>query len=208
MAENLHGSGWIFFKLINLSGCAGSSLLCTGFSSCAAQALGVWVSVAAARRLSSCGEWAYLLFSMRHTPGPGIEPVSPARAGGFLCIAMPGKSLDEFWPIIMTSQMLTSQWNGSQWMGPAVDADSEKLWAVASDWALGGHTSFIYFLPNSKGEISIIGFQSLFFMSLFMQEGPKKLITWYCLSQTSRNTSKKRMFRMILILFTLNSQVV
>ena len=29
-------------------------------------------------------------------PGPGIEPVSPALAGGSLTIAPPGKSLTEF----------------------------------------------------------------------------------------------------------------
>lgn len=83
-----------------------------------------------------------------------------------------------------------------------------ELWAVASNSAPRGHTNFIYFLPNPKGEISNLGFQSLSSMSLFMQESLKKLITWYRLSQTSRNTSKKRMFRMTLILFTLNSQVV
>ena len=29
-------------------------------------------------------------------PGPGIEPVSPASAGGFLITVPPGKSLDEY----------------------------------------------------------------------------------------------------------------
>ena len=29
-------------------------------------------------------------------PGPGLEPVSPALAGGFLTIAPPGKSLKAF----------------------------------------------------------------------------------------------------------------
>ena len=29
---------------------------------------------------------------MWHLPGPGIEPVSPALAGGFLTMAPPGKS--------------------------------------------------------------------------------------------------------------------
>ena len=31
---------------------------------------------------------------MWHLPGPGIEPVSPALAGGFLTTAPPGKSLN------------------------------------------------------------------------------------------------------------------
>ena len=54
------------------------------FSSCGSQALG--------RRLSSCGTRAYLLCSMWDLPGPVIEPMSPALAGGFLTTAPPGKS--------------------------------------------------------------------------------------------------------------------
>ena len=68
---------------------------CDGFSCCEAQALGAWASVVVAcrlsscgswaleHRLSSCGAWAYLLHSMWDLPGSGIEPVSPALAGGF-----------------------------------------------------------------------------------------------------------------------------
>ena len=44
-------------------------------------------------RLSSCGAWALLLCSMWDLPGPGLEPMSPALAGGFLTTAPPGKSL-------------------------------------------------------------------------------------------------------------------
>ena len=44
------------------------------------------------RRLSSYGAWAQLLRGMWDPPGPGIEPVSPALAGGFLTTAPPGKS--------------------------------------------------------------------------------------------------------------------
>ncbi|KAJ8788368.1 hypothetical protein J1605_000424 [Eschrichtius robustus] len=43
-------------------------------------------------RLSSCGTQTYLLRSMWDLPGPGIEPVSPALAGGFLTTVPPGKS--------------------------------------------------------------------------------------------------------------------
>ena len=68
-----------------------------------AQALGVWASVVAARRLSncgsqtvehrlsSCGARAYLLRGMWDLLGPGLEPTSPALAGGFLTTAPPGK---------------------------------------------------------------------------------------------------------------------
>ena len=69
-----------------------------GFSSC-----GTWASVVAARglsscgsqtlerRLSSCGARASLRRGMWDLPGPGLEPVSPALAGGFLTTVPPGK---------------------------------------------------------------------------------------------------------------------
>ena len=40
--------------------------------------------------LSSCGTQAYLHCSMWNLPRLGIEPVSPAMAGGFLTIGLPG----------------------------------------------------------------------------------------------------------------------
>ena len=54
-----------------------------GFSSCGSRALEC--------RPSSCGTWALLLCGMWDLPGPGLEPVSPAMAGGFLTTAPPGK---------------------------------------------------------------------------------------------------------------------
>ena len=77
---------------------------CSGFSCCGAQALGTWASVvvvcglstcgswALERRLSSCGTRAQLLCGMWDLPGPGLEPVSPAVAGGVLTTVPPGKS--------------------------------------------------------------------------------------------------------------------
>ena len=56
-----------------------------GFSSCDSRAL--------ERRLSSCGTRAQLLCGMWDLPGPGLEPLSPALAGGFLTTAPPGKPL-------------------------------------------------------------------------------------------------------------------
>ena len=55
-----------------------------GLSSCSTQAL--------ERRLSSCGSRVQLLCGMWNLPGPGIQLVSPALAGGFLTTAPPGKS--------------------------------------------------------------------------------------------------------------------
>ena len=77
---------------------------CRGFSCCRARALGAQASVVVARglsscglralelRLSSCGTRAYLLHGMWDLPGPGLEPVSPALAGGFLTTTPPGKA--------------------------------------------------------------------------------------------------------------------
>ena len=64
---------------------------CGGFSCCGAQALGTRVSVVVARGLSSCGSRAQLLRGMWDLPGPGLKPMSPALAGGFLTTAPPGK---------------------------------------------------------------------------------------------------------------------
>ena len=58
-------------------------------------------------RLSSCGAWAQLLCGMCDFPGPGIEPVSPALAGGFLTTVPPGKPsvlyLNKFWMFFKNS---------------------------------------------------------------------------------------------------------
>ena len=84
--------------------CGARASHCSGFSCCGAQALGTRASVVVARglsscgsralerRLSSCGAWAQLLRGMWDLPGPWIEPVSSALAGGFLTTAPPGKS--------------------------------------------------------------------------------------------------------------------
>ena len=53
-------------------------------------------SVDVARGLSSCGVRAQLLRGMWDLPGPGLEPVSPALAGGFLTTAPPGKPYTRF----------------------------------------------------------------------------------------------------------------
>ena len=44
---------------------------------------GVRACLAVEHRLSSCGTQALLLQGMRDLPGPGIEPMFPALAGGF-----------------------------------------------------------------------------------------------------------------------------
>ena len=54
-----------------------------GFSRCGTRAPG--------HRLSSCGTRAQLLHGMWDLPGPGLEPMSPALAGGLPTTAPPGK---------------------------------------------------------------------------------------------------------------------
>ena len=64
--------------------CSAQASHCGGFSCCRPWAL--------ARGLSSCGTQALLLCGMWNVPGPGIEPMSPALAEGFLSSVPPGKS--------------------------------------------------------------------------------------------------------------------
>ena len=105
--------------------CGARASPCGGFSCCRAQALGAQASVVAVRRLSSCGSralerrlsicgtWAQLLHGMWDLPGPGIEPVSPALAGGFLTTVPPGKS-----PNSQFSFMLQMEWSKCLWFLP------------------------------------------------------------------------------------------
>ena len=85
---------WIFVAAHGLSVVAlsegYSSLRCAGFS---LQWLLLLRSTGFRRvGFSSCGTRAQLLRGMWDLPGPGIEPMSPALAGGFLTTAPPGKS--------------------------------------------------------------------------------------------------------------------
>ena len=75
--------------------CGAQASYCGGFFCYGAQALGTWASVAVARRFSSCGAQAQLLRGIWDLPGPGLKPVSPALAGGFLTTVPPRKSLYE-----------------------------------------------------------------------------------------------------------------
>ena len=70
------------------------------FSSCGKQGplfiavrgpLAIAASPVAEHRLSNCGSRAQPLRGMWDLPRPGLEPVSPALAGGFSTTAPPGK---------------------------------------------------------------------------------------------------------------------
>ena len=67
------------------SSCGMQASHCGGFSCCRARALEPVGSAVVAHRLS-CPEC-----SMWNLPGPGIEPMSPALAGGFITNGPPGK---------------------------------------------------------------------------------------------------------------------
>ena len=85
---------WVFVTACGLSLVVASrgysSLRCAGFS---LQWLLLLRSMGSRHTgFSSCGAWALLLRGMWDPPGPGLEPVSPALAGGFLITVPPGKS--------------------------------------------------------------------------------------------------------------------
>ena len=103
---------WVFGAAcwLSLVAVIGATLHCgTRASHCGppwrrAQAVGVPASRAAARGLGSCGSqtvasglgacgaWALLLCGLWNLPEPGIWPVSPTLAGGFLSTVSPRKS--------------------------------------------------------------------------------------------------------------------
>ena len=108
MLVTLHLENWLIavYVLFKIYGCAVSLLQCGvfsrcgewgllsscgarafhhgGFPCCRAQALGQ-------AGFSSHAPWALLLPGMWDLPGSGIEPVSPALAGGFFTAESPGK---------------------------------------------------------------------------------------------------------------------
>lgn len=85
-------------------GCAGLSLLCTGFlccslqlshcagfSCCGAQVLGTWASGVASCGLRSCGSRALVPARYVECSWTVIRPVSPVLTGGFSSTVPPGK---------------------------------------------------------------------------------------------------------------------
>ena len=68
-------------------------LLTAEASLVAEQNLVAWASAVAASALSSCGAQVQSSLSMWNLPRPGIEPMSPALAGGLLSTAPPGAVL-------------------------------------------------------------------------------------------------------------------
>ena len=68
------------------------------------------------RAFSSCGARAQLLHGVWDFSGPGLEPMSPALAGGFLTTAPPGKSaMKVFITYLYPSHPRTSHSVRSRW---------------------------------------------------------------------------------------------
>ena len=83
-------------KLELLSSCGTKASHCCGLSCCGARAPGQAGSVVAAWGVSSCSSQALedsfsSSMGMCSLPRPGIEPTSPALAGGFFTTEPPGK---------------------------------------------------------------------------------------------------------------------
>ena len=99
---------WVFVAVsgLPLVAARGLHIAVASLVACRARALGTRASAAVARglsscglralecRLSSCGARAQLLHGTWDLPRPGLKPVSPALAGGFLTTAPPGKPLN------------------------------------------------------------------------------------------------------------------
>ena len=78
-----------------------SEVVACGLISCGSRALEHRLSGCGSRalehRLSGCGSRTLLHSGMWDLPGPGIEPVSPELAGGFLTTRPPGKPSPSLW---------------------------------------------------------------------------------------------------------------
>ena len=61
------------------------------------------------RGLSNCGSQAQLLRGMWDPPRPGLEPVSPALAGGLSTTAPPGKPSSVFYPSMSNSCFISTR---------------------------------------------------------------------------------------------------
>ena len=97
-----------------LSSCGAWASHCRGFSCGRAQGLGhggssSCSSWALEHRLRSCGTWALLLLGMWNLPGPGIEPESPALAGGLDTTESPGNH--QSWNILDSRKKIAKGWH-------------------------------------------------------------------------------------------------
>ena len=139
-ALGLCGCLWAFSacgKQGLLSSCAAQASHCSGFSCCRAWVLGMQASVVAARGLSTCGTQApelrlsnrgfgaLLPLGMWNLPKPGVEPMSPALAGGFLTSGPQGSPIcisnsDKNILILMVQRLALGIFTAMPWVQPQV----------------------------------------------------------------------------------------
>ena len=119
IASSLMHGGFLYLRQAGATLCCGARIChCCGPSRCGAWARGTRASVivtygvsscgswALECRLSSCGAWSQLLRSMWDHPGSGLEPMSPALAGGLPTTAPRGKSQSRSYRYILITCMI------------------------------------------------------------------------------------------------------
>ena len=84
-------------------------------------------------RLSSCGTQALLLHGMWDLPGPGLEPMSPALAGGFLTTVPPGKSFLSSWDAIYFFFLPNCSGNSSTILNSSGESDALVLFLTLGE---------------------------------------------------------------------------
>ena len=101
-------------------------------------------------RLSSCGPKAESPHGMWDLPGPGIEPMSPALAGGFLTTVPPGKYLKAYSVGHLKLNIL-------RWGNSCVNSDPQNLCSVQYSWAksVSSYLIFNFCLLANDSEICI-----------------------------------------------------
>ena len=98
-------------------------------------------------RLSSCGPKAKLPHGMWDLPGPGIEPMSPALAGGFLATVPPGKYLK-------AHSVGYLKLNIFRWGNSCVNSDPQNLCCIQYSWSkLANDSEICIFNPDHPAEL-------------------------------------------------------
>ena len=88
--------------------CGTKSSHCGCFCCCEAEALGCRAFSSCGMQVISCGAQVLVLHGVWGLPRPGIEPMSPALAGGFFTTTLPRKSQATFF---FFSAMLYDMWD-------------------------------------------------------------------------------------------------
>ena len=153
-----------------------------GFSGCGVRAQSLRFPGSRAQAYS-CGAWTWLLCCMWNLPGPGIEPMLPALAGGFFTTEPPGKPWrwvlnDETGMISGTILLLTSG-DGARQTEKVLrytnchlnTIPTQSLPLLASPHSLGLEILFIYSFGCARSSLQHAGSFSCGTWDLFPDEG-------------------------------------